>query len=113
MFDLTGKNALVTGASGGIGGEIAKALHAAGATVALSGTREAPLQELAAELGVDATHMNIQIFRARKQLADSLPDAQGQQCLLERRGGKIRFGCEKFKIYRGDKLTLASGLNTN
>ncbi|WP_010138015.1 3-oxoacyl-ACP reductase FabG [Oceanicola sp. S124] len=51
MFDLTGKAALVTGASGGIGGAIAKALHDAGATVGLSGTREAPLQELAAELG--------------------------------------------------------------
>lgn len=64
--------------------------------------------QLAAELGLDSTHMNIQIFRARKQLADTLPDALGQQCLLERRGGKIRFGCEKFKIYKGDKLTLAS-----
>ena len=51
MFDLTGKAALVTGASGGIGGEIARVLHAAGATVGLSGTREAPLQELAASLG--------------------------------------------------------------
>ncbi|WP_282602303.1 3-oxoacyl-ACP reductase FabG [Paracoccus sp. PARArs4] len=51
MFDLTGKCALVTGASGGIGGAIAEALHKAGATVALSGTREAPLQELAAKLG--------------------------------------------------------------
>lgn len=51
MFDLTGKNALITGASGGIGGEIAKTLHAAGATVGLSGTREAPLEALAAELG--------------------------------------------------------------
>ena len=51
MFDLTGKCALITGASGGIGGEIAKSLHAAGATVGLSGTREAPLQELAATLG--------------------------------------------------------------
>ncbi|AUQ54477.1 3-oxoacyl-ACP reductase FabG [Phaeobacter inhibens] len=51
MFDLTGKTALITGASGGIGGDIARALHAAGATVGLSGTREAPLQELAAELG--------------------------------------------------------------
>jgi len=51
MFDLTGKSALVTGASGGIGGAIAKALHAAGATVGLSGTREAPLQDLAADLG--------------------------------------------------------------
>ncbi|QDC09766.1 3-oxoacyl-[acyl-carrier-protein] reductase [Oceanicola sp. D3] len=51
MFDLTGKCALVTGASGGIGGEIAKALHGAGATVGLSGTREEPLKALAAELG--------------------------------------------------------------
>jgi 3-oxoacyl-[acyl-carrier protein] reductase len=51
MFDLTGKKALVTGASGGIGGEIAKTLHAAGATVGLSGTRTEPLEALAAELG--------------------------------------------------------------
>ncbi|KQB15638.1 3-oxoacyl-ACP reductase FabG [Rhodobacter capsulatus] len=51
MFDLTGKSALVTGASGGIGGEVAKALHAAGAKVALSGTRVEPLEALAAELG--------------------------------------------------------------
>ncbi|ETD79182.1 3-oxoacyl-ACP reductase FabG [Rhodobacter capsulatus] len=51
MFDLTGKAALVTGASGGIGGEVAKALHAAGAKVALSGTRVEPLEKLAAELG--------------------------------------------------------------
>jgi hypothetical protein len=64
--------------------------------------------QLAAELGLDNTHMNIQIFRARKQLVDALPDALGQQCLLERRGGKIRFGCEKFKIFKGEKLTLAS-----
>lgn len=51
MFDLTGKTALVTGASGGIGGAIAQALHGAGATVAISGTREGPLEALAAELG--------------------------------------------------------------
>ncbi|HEY0212185.1 MAG TPA: 3-oxoacyl-[acyl-carrier-protein] reductase [Paenirhodobacter sp.] len=54
MFDLTGKCALVTGASGGIGASIAKALHGAGAKVALSGTRVAPLEELAAELGQGA-----------------------------------------------------------
>lgn len=66
--------------------------------------------QLAAELGLDSTHMNIQIFRARKQLADNLPDAEGQQSLLERRGGKIRFGCDKFKIYKGDTLTLAAPL---
>ena len=51
MFDLTGKSALVTGASGGIGGAIARALHGAGAQVALSGTREGPLEALAGALG--------------------------------------------------------------
>ena len=51
MFDLTGQKALVTGASGGIGGAVARALHAQGATVLLHGTREPALQALAAELG--------------------------------------------------------------
>jgi len=51
MFDLTGKTALVTGATGGIGGAIARALHAQGATVALSGTRRDVLDTLAGELG--------------------------------------------------------------
>ncbi len=51
MFDLTGKTALVTGATGGIGADIARALHAQGAFVVLSGTRESVLQERAAELG--------------------------------------------------------------
>jgi 3-oxoacyl-[acyl-carrier protein] reductase len=51
MFDLTGKVALVTGASGGIGGAIAKALHGQGATVVLSGTRQEALDKLKAELG--------------------------------------------------------------
>jgi 3-oxoacyl-[acyl-carrier protein] reductase len=51
MFDLTGKTALVTGATGGIGAAIARALHAQGAYVVLSGTRESVLEERAAELG--------------------------------------------------------------
>jgi 3-oxoacyl-[acyl-carrier protein] reductase len=51
MFDLTGKRALVTGASGGIGGPIARALHAQGAFVVLSGTRMEVLRALAGELG--------------------------------------------------------------
>ncbi|MDA0675218.1 MAG: 3-oxoacyl-[acyl-carrier-protein] reductase [Proteobacteria bacterium] len=51
MFDLGGRSALVTGASGGIGGAIAKVLHAQGAKVVLSGTREPALSALAAELG--------------------------------------------------------------
>ena len=50
MFDLTGKTALVTGASGGLGGAIARALHAQGAAVTLSGTRRDALEALAAEL---------------------------------------------------------------
>jgi 3-oxoacyl-[acyl-carrier protein] reductase len=50
MFDLSGKTALVTGASGGIGGAIARALHAQGATVAISGTRREALDQLAGEL---------------------------------------------------------------
>jgi 3-oxoacyl-[acyl-carrier protein] reductase len=51
MFDLTGKTALVTGASGGIGGAIARGLHAQGAQVVLSGTREEALKALQSELG--------------------------------------------------------------
>lgn len=56
MFDLTGKTALVTGATGGIGKDIAKGLHAAGATVALSGTKREALEALAAEIGA-RTHV--------------------------------------------------------
>ncbi len=51
MFDLTGKRALVTGATGGIGGAVARALHAQGATVALSGTREEALEAVRQDLG--------------------------------------------------------------
>ena len=53
MFNLTGKTALITGASGGIGAAIAKALHAAGATIAISGTRVAALEELKAQIGAN------------------------------------------------------------
>ena len=54
MFDLSGKSALVTGASGGIGGAIAHHLHGAGAAVGLSGTRVDALEALAAELDLFA-----------------------------------------------------------
>lgn len=70
MFDLTGKSALVTGASGGIGGAIARALHARGAAVTLSGTRSGPLEALAAELGA-RTHV----------LPCDLSDAQAVEAL--------------------------------
>ncbi|MGB5837170.1 MAG: 3-oxoacyl-ACP reductase FabG [Albidovulum sp.] len=73
MFDLTGKSALVTGASGGIGGEIARVLHGAGAVVALSGTREAPLQALAAELGARAHVLPCNLSDA--EAVEALPKA--------------------------------------
>ena len=73
MFDLDGKSALVTGASGGIGAEIARALHGAGAAVALSGTRLEPLQALAGELGARA-HV----------LACDLSDAEAVEALPKR-----------------------------
>ena len=63
MFDLTGKTALVTGASGGIGGAIAKSLHAQGAKVVLSGTRIEALEAVKAELGGNA-------FIAQANLSD-------------------------------------------
>ncbi len=55
MFDLTGKKALVTGATGGIGEEIARALHACGATVGLHGTREEKLKELGRQTWASAS----------------------------------------------------------
>ena len=69
MFDLTGKTALVTGATGGIGGAIARALHAQGAKVAVSGTRREALDALAAELGGAsgaAVRSRQQGFRSRR-----------------------------------------------
>ncbi|KQP31787.1 3-oxoacyl-ACP synthase [Methylobacterium sp. Leaf104] len=57
MFDLTGRKALVTGATGGLGGAIARGLHAQGATLAVSGTRQAALEAFAAELGGERVHV--------------------------------------------------------
>lgn len=71
MFDLTGKSALITGASGGIGGAIAHALHQAGATVALSGTRVEPLEALAAELGSRAHVLPCNL--SDKEAVEALP----------------------------------------
>ena len=89
MFDLTGKTALITGASGGIGGEIARALHAAGATVALSGTREAPLQELAAELGERAHVLpcNLSDADAVEALPKQAAEAMGSVDILVNNAG--------------------------
>ena len=92
MFDLTGKCALITGASGGIGGEIAKSLHAAGATVGLSGTREAPLQELAATLGDRAYVLpcNLSDADAVNALPKQAAEAMGAVDILVNNAGITR-----------------------
>ena len=92
MFDLTGKNALITGASGGIGGEIAKVLHGAGATVGLSGTREAPLVALAAELGESAHVLpcNLSDSAAVDALPKQAAEAMGSVDVLVNNAGITR-----------------------
>jgi 3-oxoacyl-[acyl-carrier protein] reductase len=92
MFDLTGKCALITGASGGIGGAIAKALHAQGATVALSGTREDALQAVAGELGGRAhvTPANLGDAAAAEQLAKDAEAAMGSLDILINNAGLTR-----------------------
>lgn len=92
MFDLTGKSALVTGASGGIGADIARVLHGAGATVALSGTRVAPLEALAAELGA-RTHVlpcNLSDAEAVEALPKQAVEAMGAVDILVNNAGITR-----------------------
>ena len=92
MFDLTGKRALVTGASGGIGGAVAEALHIAGATVALSGTREGPLNELAGKLG-ERAHVvtaNLGDPEAVEALPKAAAEAMGGVDILVNNAGITR-----------------------
>lgn len=92
MFDLTGKSALITGASGGIGAAIARTLHGSGATVALSGTREAPLQALAAELGARAHVLpcNLSESAAVEALPKAAIEAMGGLDILVNNAGITR-----------------------
>ena len=92
MFDLSGKCALITGASGGIGGEIARTLHAAGATVGLSGTRVEPLQALADELGERAQVLpcNLSDAEAVTALPKQAADAMGSVDILVNNAGITR-----------------------
>ena len=92
MFDLTGKNALVTGASGGIGADIARALHGQGATVGLSGTRTEPIETLAAELGERAHVLpcNLSDMEAVKALPKQAAEAMGSVDILVNNAGITR-----------------------
>jgi 3-oxoacyl-[acyl-carrier protein] reductase len=98
MFDLSGRTAFVTGASGGIGGAIARALAAQGATVALGGTRAAPLEALAAELA-DKAHIVLADIGDRAQTDAAFPAAEK---LL---GGKVDILVNNAGITR-DQLAL-------
>ncbi|MBO6634039.1 3-oxoacyl-[acyl-carrier-protein] reductase [Parvibaculum sp.] len=92
MFDLTGKCALVTGASGGIGSDIARALHAQGAVVALSGTRKEALDKLAGELG-ERTHVvpcNLSDAEAVDALPKQAEEAMGSLDVLINNAGLTR-----------------------
>lgn len=75
MFELTGKTALVTGATGGIGGAIARALHKQGATVAISGTRREALDQLAGELK-DRVHVLPCNLADKEQVEALVPQAE-------------------------------------
>lgn len=92
MFDLKGKSALVTGASGGIGADVARALHSAGAVVALSGTRVEPLEALAAELG-ERSHVlpcNLSDAEAVEALPKQAIEAMGAMDILVNNAGITR-----------------------
>lgn len=94
MFDLTGRKALVTGATGGLGEAIARALHAQGAIVGLHGTREEKLKELAAELG-DRTFVfpaNLSDREAVKALGQKAEEELGGVDILVNNAGITRDG---------------------
>lgn len=94
MFDLSGKTALVTGASGGIGGAVARALHAQGAELVLSGTRTDALEALAKELGegVHVVPCNLSDPQGPDALARSAEAATGGIDILVNNAGLTRDG---------------------
>ena len=94
MFNLTGKTALVTGATGGIGGAIAKALHAQGATVGISGRNEGKLKELAGELGarVYIFAADLSSSEAVDALVKSAEEGMGQIDILVNNAGLTKDG---------------------
>ena len=89
MFELNGKNALITGATGPIGGSIARALHAQGATIAVSGTRREVLDRLAADLGgrVHVMPCNLADSAETDALVPRAEEAMGQLDVLVANAG--------------------------
>ena len=98
MFQLTGQTALITGASGGIGGAIARAFHAQGATLAISGTREEALHALASELrttGSNPVHVipcNLSDPKAVEALFPKAEELMGKVDILVNNAGITRDG---------------------
>ncbi len=94
MFDFTEKTALVTGATGGIGAEIAKSLHAQGAIIGISGRNEEKLNALAAELGerVHILPADLSSSDAVKDLVKRADEAMGQIDILVNNAGLTRDG---------------------
>ncbi|MBK8771254.1 MAG: 3-oxoacyl-[acyl-carrier-protein] reductase [Rhizobiales bacterium] len=95
MFSLAGKTALITGASGGIGAAVAKALHAAGATITISGTRANVLEELKAALGGERVHVvpcNLSSAEDVEKLVPSAEAAMGGLDILVNNAGITRDG---------------------
>jgi 3-oxoacyl-[acyl-carrier protein] reductase len=76
MFSLQGKTALITGATGGIGASIAKALHGAGATIAISGTRAPILEELKVALGGERVHALLCNLSSPEDVEKLVPEAE-------------------------------------
>ena len=119
MFDLTDKNALVTGASGGIGGAIARALHAAGARVGLSGTRAGALDALAGELGDGAFAVPADLSSANgaKTLVKDAEAALGRIDILVNNAGltrdqlAVRMSDEDWQMVLDVNLTAAFRLS--
>ncbi len=95
MFNLSGKTALITGASGGIGGAIAKALHAQGATVGLNGRNVQALEKLAAEIGSERVFIFASTLDTSEE-ADALiklaEDKMGQLDILVNNAGLTKDG---------------------
>ncbi|MCS5598650.1 MAG: SDR family NAD(P)-dependent oxidoreductase, partial [Rhodospirillales bacterium] len=89
MFDFSGKRALITGASGGIGSEIAESLHLRGATVTLSGTREQALDALASKLG-ERVHVvvgDLSSVKDAQYLLDATNNSMGEINILVNNAG--------------------------